>query len=485
MSTLQLKDPTLFCEKALVNNQWVTAGSQKTISVENPATGDVLGSVPEFDTKDTEVAIQAASKAFASWKNTTAKQRHRLLMEWLRLIRENEDDLAKIMTLENGKPLNEARGEVRYAASFIEWFAEEAKRLYGDIIPSPVNDQRIMILKQPVGVVALLTPWNFPAAMITRKAGAALAAGCTAVIKPASQTPFSALALAKLAQRAGFPEGVLNVITAHENLKSVSRHLCTHISVKKVSFTGSTHVGKILMEQSASTLKKLSLELGGNAPFIVFEDADVEKAVEGGLAAKFRNNGQTCVCVNRFYIHESVYDEFATKFTERLRTYRVGNGLDPDVQLGPLIHKEALEKVQAHVDDAVAKGAKVLTGGQALHDNFFAPTVLVNATPDVDLHSEETFGPVAALFRFRTEEEVLQQANDSTVGLASYCYTQNLSRMWRVVEALETGMVGINSSSVSHEVAPFGGIKESGFGREGSKYGISEYVNVKYVNMSI
>ncbi|KAJ1651050.1 hypothetical protein IWQ61_008297 [Dispira simplex] len=481
MSTLQLKDPTLFCEKAMVNNEWVTAKSQKTFSVENPATGDVLGNVPEFDTKDTEAAIQAASKAFASWKKTTAKQRHQLLMEWLRLIRENEDDLAKVMTLENGK----ARGEVRYAASFIEWFAEEAKRLDGDIIPSPVSNQRIMVLKQPLGVVGLLTPWNFPAAMITRKVGAALAAGCTAVVKPASVTPFSALALAKLAQRAGFPEGVLNVITTHENLKSVSQYLSSHTSVKKLSFTGSTNVGKILMEQSASTLKKLSMELGGNAPFIVFEDADVDQAVEGGLASKFRNNGQTCVCVNRFYIHESLYDEFATKFTERVRAYRVGNGLDPDVHLGPLIHKSALEKVQAHVDDAVAKGAKVLTGGQALHGNFFAPTVLVNATPDMNLHREETFGPIAALFRFRTEEEVLKLANDSPVGLASYFYSQNLSRVWRVAEALETGMVGVNGGSVSHEVAPFGGVKESGFGREGSKYGIDEYVSIKCINLSI
>ncbi|KAJ1980323.1 hypothetical protein H4R33_005506 [Dimargaris cristalligena] len=496
---VQLKDPSLFRDKSLINNQWVASPSGATFQVDDPATLRIIGSLPELTATDTEEAVAAATRAFESWRLTSTRTRYGLLMKWRDLMYENLDDLAAILTLENGK----AKGEIKYAASFLEWFAEEAKRIEGDILASPVVSQRLMVIKQPIGPVALLTPWNFPAAMITRKVGAALAAGCTAVIKPAAETPYSALALGELALRAGIPEGVVNIVTTNANLSEISLKLTTHPAIKKVSFTGSTRIGQLIMKQSASTLKKLSLELGGNASFIVFEDADIDQAVEGAISTKFRNNGQTCVCANRFYIHDSIYDTFAERFSAKVEALRVGNGFAPGVQLGPLIHQGAVAKVRHQIRDAVAKGARVVTGGQArptpgdggensgddgspkIEGNFFEPTVLVDVSTDMFVHSEETFGPVAPLFRFHDEAQVVQWANDCDVGLASYFYTRDLSRAWRVAEQLETGMVGVNTGNISMDAAPFGGVKQSGFGREGSKYGIAEYLNIKYINMNV
>ncbi|KAJ1974246.1 hypothetical protein H4R35_003706 [Dimargaris xerosporica] len=484
---VQLKDKALFRHQALIGNGWVAAQSGATFDVTDPGAGNSLGHVADLATPDVDRAIATAAQAFDTWKTTTAQQRHDLLLKWYELIRQHEDDLATLMTLENGKPLKEARGEVRYAASFIQWFAGEAKRIQGDVLGSPAANQRYVVIKQPLGVVGILTPWNFPAAMLTRKTGAALAAGCTVVAKPASETPFSALALGELAMRAGIPAGVLNVVPTHANLQDVSVKLTTDPRVHKVSFTGSTHIGSKIMAQSAGTVKKLSLELGGNAPCIVFDDADVDQAVDLSLAAKFRNNGQTCICVNRFYIHDHVYDEFAAKFIQRVQQLKVGHGLEPGVDLGPLIHRRGLDKVYHHVQDAVRRGAKVATGGEPIdgQGHFFQPTVLTQVTPDMLVHREETFGPVAPLLRFDSSDQVIQWANSVDVGLASYFFTQNLSRAWRVAEALEAGMVGVNTGAISSEVAPFGGVKQSGFGREGSKYGINEYLNIKYINFNI
>ncbi|KAJ1925259.1 succinate semialdehyde dehydrogenase NADP+ linked [Tieghemiomyces parasiticus] len=493
----RLKDPSLFRQQAFVNNEWVSAATSKTFEVNDPGNQEVIGCVPECNVNDVSKAISAADHAFQSWRNSPVETRYQVLNKWKSLMHEHAEDLAKIMTIENGKPLKEATGEVLYAASFLEWFSEEAKRIDGDIIPGGMPSHRHLVIKQPVGVVAIMTPWNFPTAMITRKVGAAIAAGCTTVVKPAAETPYSALALAELAKRAGVPPGVLNVVTSHENLRDVSSHLTTDPIVKKVSFTGSTRVGKQIMEQASSTLKRLSLELGGNAPLIVFEDADLDAAVKVAVACKFRNNGQTCVCANRLYVHDAIYDEFAQKFTQAVKHMRVGYGLGENIELGPLIHQGAMDKVSSFLRDAVDKGAKVQTGGAAYGSSgtavdgttnaaqFFQPTVLTEVTADMLVSSEEIFGPVAPLIRFKAEEEVLAWANGADVGLASYFFTRDLSRAWRVAEKLETGMIGVNTSVVGSASTPFGGIKQSGIGREGSKYGISEYLNIKYINMDI
>jgi succinate-semialdehyde dehydrogenase/glutarate-semialdehyde dehydrogenase len=481
LPALPLKDPKLFREQCYLDGQWV--GSQKTIAVVNPATGGVLGTVPELGAAETKRAIEAAERALPAWRAKTGKERAAILRKWFDLMMAAQEDLGQILTAEQGKPLAEARGEIAYGASFIEWFAEEGKRTYGDTIPSPWADKRIVVLKQPVGVCALITPWNFPNAMITRKAGPALAAGCTVVIKPAGQTPFSALAMAELGERAGIPKGVLNVITG--NSRAIGGELCANPAVRKLSFTGSTATGSLLMKQCADTVKKLSLELGGNAPFIVFDDADIDAAVEGAIASKYRNAGQTCVCANRLYVQDKVYDAFAAKLAEKVKAFKVGPGTEPGVVIGPLINKAGLEKVEQHVADALAKGAKVSVGGKPhqLGGFFFQPTVLTGVTPEMLISHEETFGPVAPLIRFKTEEEAIRLANASEFGLAGYFYSRDIGRIWRVAEAMETGMVGVNSGIISTEVAPFGGVKSSGLGREGSKYGIEEYLEVKYVLM--
>jgi succinate-semialdehyde dehydrogenase/glutarate-semialdehyde dehydrogenase len=476
-----LKDPGLFRQACYIDGAWVTAPSGATITVDNPATGEAIGTVPKLGAADTRHAINAATKAFAAWRKTTAKDRAIVMRRWFDLMIANRDDLARLMTTEQGKPLAEARGEVTYAASFLEWFGEEAKRVYGDTIPGHQADKRIVVIKQPIGVVACITPWNFPLAMITRKAGPAIAAGCTVVLKPASQTPFSALALAELAQRAGVPKGVLNVITG--SATDIGGELTSNPDVRKVSFTGSTEIGKLLMGQCASTVKKISLELGGNAPFIVFDDADLDAAVEGAIASKYRNSGQTCVCANRIFVQDSVYDVFATKLADAVRTLRPAPGLDAGATQGPLIDDRAVQKVEEHISDALAKGAHVVIGGgrHSLGGRFFEPTVLVDVTPAMLIAREETFGPVAPLFRFQTEDEVIALANDTPFGLAAYFYGRDVGRVWRVAEALESGMVGINTGMISTEVAPFGGVKESGLGREGSKYGIEEFLEIKYL----
>jgi succinate-semialdehyde dehydrogenase/glutarate-semialdehyde dehydrogenase len=478
---LALKDAKLFREQCYLDGQWV--GSQKTIAVINPATGDVLGTVPELGAAETGRAVEAAERALPAWRAKTAKERAAILRKWFDLMMAAQDDLGQILTAEQGKPLAEARGEIAYGASFIEWFAEEGKRTYGDTIPSPWADKRIVVLKQPVGVCALITPWNFPNAMITRKAGPALAAGCTVVIKPASQTPFSALAMAELGERAGIPQGVLNIITG--NSKAIGGELCANPIVRKLSFTGSTETGRVLMKQCADTVKKLSLELGGNAPFIVFDDADLDAAVEGAIASKYRNAGQTCVCANRLYVQDSIYDAFAAKLVEKVKAFKVGPGTEPGVLIGPLIDQQGLKKVEQHVADALAKGAKIKVGGKP-HERgglFFQPTVLTDVTPEMLVSHEETFGPVAPLIRFKTEDEAIRLANASEFGLAGYFYSRDLGRVWRVAERMEVGMVGVNAGIISTEVAPFGGVKQSGLGREGSKYGIEEYLEVKYVLM--
>jgi len=479
--TDQLRDPRLFRQACYIDGAWVETGAGKAIEVDNPATGEIIGTVPNLGAKQTRHAIDAAERAFVTWRNKTAKERSIVLRRWSDLMLENQEDLARLMTLEQGKPLAESKGEVAYAASFLEWFGEEAKRIYGDTIPGHQADKRIVVLKQPVGVVACITPWNFPLAMITRKAGPAIAAGCTVVLKPASQTPFSALALAVLAERAGVPRGVFNVITG--SAREIGGELTSNPVVRKLSFTGSTEIGKVLMAQCASTIKKLSLELGGNAPFIVFDDADLDAAVSGAIASKYRNTGQTCVCTNRLLVQESVYDAFAGKLAAAVNKLKPGQGLDPGVDQGPLIDDKAVEKVESHIADATSKGASILTGGHrhALGGRFFEPTILTNVTPQMAIAQEETFGPVAPLFRFKSEADAIALANDTTSGLAAYFFGRDIARVWRVAEALEYGMVGINTGLISTEVAPFGGVKESGLGREGSKYGIEEYLEIKYL----
>ncbi len=479
----RLNDDRLFRQQCYIDGAWVDADSGATFPVNNPATDEVLGTVPKLGAAETARAIAAAERAWPAWRAKTAKERSNILRAWFNLILENQKDLAVLMTLEQGKPLAESMGEVVYGASFIEWFAEEAKRVYGDTIPQHQADKRIVVIKQPIGVVAAITPWNFPNAMITRKCAPALAAGCPVVIKPASMTPYSAFALAELAERAGFPPGVLNVLTG--DAREVGGELTANPAVRKLSFTGSTAVGKLLMAQCAATVKKVSMELGGNAPFLVFDDADIDAAIEGAMMSKFRNTGQTCVCANRILVQDGVYDEFAGKLTEAVKGLKVGFGFEEGVTQGPLIDTAALDKVEEHVADAVAKGAKVALGG-ARHERggtFYQPTVLTGVTTDMKVTQEETFGPVAALFRFATEEQGIAMANDTEFGLAGYFYARDLGRVWRVAEALETGIVGINTGIISTEVAPFGGVKESGVGREGSKYGMDDFLEIKYLCM--
>ncbi|ASO62446.1 succinate-semialdehyde dehydrogenase [Salmonella enterica subsp. arizonae] len=478
---MQLNDSTLFRQQAFIDGDWRDARSGDVIPVSNPANGKPLGNVPKMGAEEARDAIDAANRALPAWRALTAKERANILRRWFNLMMEHQDDLARLMTLEQGKPLAEAKGEISYAASFIEWFAEEGKRIYGDTIPGHQADKRLLVIKQPIGVTAAITPWNFPSAMITRKAGPALAAGCTMVLKPASQTPFSALALAELAQRAGIPAGVFNVVTGSAG--DVGGEMTSNPLVRKLSFTGSTEIGRQLMEQCAKDIKKVSLELGGNAPFIVFDDADLDKAVEGALASKFRNAGQTCVCANRLYVQDSVYDRFAEKLQQAVEKLRIGDGLQSDVAIGPLIDEKAVAKVQEHIADALEKGARIITGGEAhkLGGNFFQPTILADVPDNAKVAKEETFGPLAPLFRFSDETEVIRQANDTEFGLAAYFYARDLSRVFRIGEALEYGIVGINTGIISNEVAPFGGIKASGLGREGSKYGIEDYLEIKYM----
>ncbi|MBF0304023.1 MAG: NAD-dependent succinate-semialdehyde dehydrogenase [Alphaproteobacteria bacterium] len=477
-----LTDSKLFRQQAFIDGAWVGADDGRTFAVVDPADGRVLGEVPEMGAAETRRAIDAAQAAFPDWRGRTAKERAQIMRRWYELIMAAQRDLAVLMTSEQGKPLAEAMGEVAYGAAFVEWFAEEGKRVYGDIIPQHAAGKRILVLKQPIGVVASITPWNFPIAMITRKVAPALAAGCPVVIKPAEDTPLSALALAELADRAGFPKGVLNVVTARDP-EGVGGELTANPLVRKLSFTGSTEVGKLLMRQCADTVKKVSLELGGNAPFIVFDDADLDAAVAGAMASKYRNTGQTCVCANRLLVQSGVYDAFAAKLAEAVKALKVGPGLSGDTQQGPLINRQAIEKVERHIADAVAKGARVTLGGarHALGGTFFQPTILTDVTPAMLVAREETFGPVAPLFRFETEAEAVAMANDTEFGLAAYFYARDVGRVFRVAEALEYGIVGINEGIISTEVAPFGGVKESGIGREGSKYGIDDYVEIKYL----
>ncbi len=482
---VQLKNSGLFKQQVFIDGQWLEAEQNKSFAVINPATGETIAHVPSVSEQQVVKAVEAADQALQSWKQTTAKERSILLKKWYQLMIEHQEDLAIILSTEQGKPMTESRGEILYGASFIEWFAEEAKRTYGDVIPHDKQGRRLLVIRQPVGVVAAITPWNFPNAMITRKVGPALAAGCTVVIKPASETPLSALALVALAEEAGIPKGVINVVTG--SAREIGGILTQHPLVRKVSFTGSTAIGKLLMQQCSSTMKKISMELGGNAPFIVFEDADLDKAVEGAIASKFRNSGQTCVCTNRILVQNSIYDTFVEKLAAAVAKLKVAPAFEPGAEQGPLINEKAVEKIQEHIDDATSKGAKVIYGGQRhqLGQTFFEPTVLTDVTPDMQVAQDETFGPLAPVFRFTEEAEAIRMANDTEFGLASYIYTQNLSRAWRVSEALEYGMVGINEGLISTEVAPFGGIKESGCGREGSKYGIEDYQELKYLCMGI
>ncbi|MDX9699279.1 MAG: NADP-dependent succinate-semialdehyde dehydrogenase [Rhodocyclaceae bacterium] len=481
--TLKLNTPELFRTRCLIGGAWLEADNGSTLDVHNPATGEKLGSVPNMGAAETRRAIDAANAALPAWRALTAGARARILRRWFELIVAHQEDLAVLMTSEQGKPLSEARGEVLYAAAFIEWFAEEGKRIYGDTLPGHQPDKRIVVLKEAIGVCAAITPWNFPLAMITRKAGPALAAGCTMVLKPASQTPYCALALAALAEQAGIPAGVFSVVTG--SASAIGGELTANPTVRKLSFTGSTEIGIQLAAQCAPTVKKLSLELGGNAPFIVFDDADLDAAVEGALASKYRNTGQTCVCANRLLVQESVYDAFASKLAVAVSQLKVGNGLDADSTQGPLIDMKAVEKVEEHIADAVSKGARVLTGGKrhALGGSFFEPTILADVTPAMKVAREETFGPVAPLFRFKDEAEAIRMANDTEFGLAAYFYAESMKRIWRVSEALEYGIVGINTGLISTEVAPFGGMKASGLGREGSRYGIEDYLEIKYLCM--
>jgi succinate-semialdehyde dehydrogenase/glutarate-semialdehyde dehydrogenase len=483
LEKLNLKDPSLFRQQCYLDGAWVDADGKATIPVVNPATGGMLGTIPKMGGAETKRAIAAADAALPAWRAKTAKERAGILRKWFDLMMANQDDLGVIMTAEQGKPLSEAKGEIAYAASFIEWFAEEGKRIYGDVIPTVAADRRLVVIKQPIGVCAAITPWNFPAAMITRKAGPALAAGCTMVLKPATQTPYSAFALAVLAERAGVPKGVFTVLTGSSS--EIGAELTASPVVRKLTFTGSTEVGAKLMAQCAPTIKKMSLELGGNAPFIVFDDADVDAAVEGAMLSKYRNAGQTCVCANRLLVQDGVYDAFVEKLAAKVKALKVGNGTESGVTTGPLIDENAVAKVEEHVTDAVAKGAKVVVGGKrhSLGGLFYEPTVLANVTTSMKVTNEETFGPVAPVFRFKTEQEAINMANDTEFGLASYFYARDIGRVWRVAEAIESGMVGINVGIISNEVAPFGGVKQSGLGREGSKYGIEEFLEVKYLCM--
>ena len=480
-----LKDATLFRDRAYVNGEWVEADNGRRFAVDNPGDGSVVGTVPDMGAAETARAIAAAEAALPAWRALPAKERSRIVRKWYDLIMANVDDLGLILTTEQGKPLAEARGEVVYGASFVEWFAEEGKRVYGDTIPSPMNDRRLIVLKQPIGVCAAITPWNFPTAMITRKMAPGLAVGCTFVLKPAEQTPYSALALAELAERAGFPKGVINVITG--DAAAIGQTLCASPVVRKVTFTGSTEVGRILMRQSADTIKKLSLELGGNAPFIVFDDADLDAAADGAMASKYRNAGQTCVCANRIYVQEGVYDAFAKKLAERVAKLKVGVGTEAGVTIGPLIDDNAMAKVEQHVADAVAKGAKIVAGGKrsGLGGRFYEPTLITGVTKEMMVAREETFGPVAPLFKFKDEAEALAMANATEFGLAGYFYARDVGRVWRVAEGMETGMVGVNVGILANEVAPFGGVKQSGLGREGSKYGVEDFLEIKYVCLGI
>ena len=481
---ISLHDASLFKQQAYVNGAWCDAQNRSTFAVQNPYNQEPLGSVPDMGESDVTQAIEAAARAFVTWKQTTAGKRARLLKNWYDLIRKHEEDLALLLTLEQGKPLVEARGEIRYGAAFVEWFAEEARRVYGDVIPAHAKGMRLMAIKQPIGVVAAITPWNFPNAMITRKIAPALAAGCTVVVKPAEDTPLSALALAELAERAGFPPGVINIVTTNHP-ERIGQILTSHPTVRKVSFTGSTAVGKVIMQQCAPTLKKISLELGGNAPFIVFEDADLEKAAAGAIASKYRNAGQTCICSNRIFVQEDIKEAFLHHFTRAVQELKIGAGQHAQTQVGPLINQAALQKVQRLVEEAQAKGAAVVTGGTVHQEHtegfFYTPTVLTNLTTDMAIYREEIFGPVAPVYSFDTEEEVIEMANDTSYGLAAYFYGRDYARIWRVAEALEYGMVGVNTGMISTPVAPFGGVKESGIGREGSKYGIDEFVEIKYL----
>ena len=480
---MKITDSKFYRDKCYINGEWVSADSGETISVNNPATLEEIGTVPKCETAETRRAIEAANAAWPEWKAKSARQRSDILRKWFDLMIENKEELAQMMTVEQGKPINESRGEIGYGASFVEWFSEEAKRVYGDTIPDPMTDRRIVVLKQPVGVVASITPWNFPNAMITRKCAPALAVGCPVVIKPASQTPFSALALAVLAEEAGFPKGILNVITGKAS--AIGDELATNPIVRKLSFTGSTEIGKVLLEKCSGTVKKVSMELGGHAPFIVFDDANIDDAVAGAMQSKFRNTGQTCVCANRIYVQENVNDEFCKKFVEAVSKMKVGDGLNEENSSGPMIDEHSLSKVEEHVEDAIACGAKVAIGGakHSLGLNFYQPTILTGVTPEAKITTEETFGPVAPVYKFKYENEVIDLANNSPYGLASYFYSRDIGRIWRVAEALEYGMVGVNTGLTSKAEAPFGGIKESGLGREGSKYGIDDFIEINYINM--
>lgn len=483
---MELTNDWLLLDKCFINGEWVAAASKKTVAVHNPATGEWIGSVPLLSRQEVRVAIERGQDAWLAWRSRTAKERSRLLRNWYELMIEYQEDLAIIMTAEQGKPLDEARAEILYAASFVEWFAEEAKRVYGDTIPIAMPDKRVIVLKEPVGVCAAITPWNFPSAMITRKVAPALAAGCPVVVKPAGRTPFSALALVRLAEKAGFPKGIFNVVTG--SAAEIGAELTENPIVRKLSFTGSTEVGKKLMRDCAGSVKKISLELGGHAPFIVFDDADIDAAVDGVIASKYRNSGQTCVCANRIFVQEGVYKEFSQKMIRAVRSrLRVGNGFDESVNQGPLIDLNAIVKIEKQISDALAKGAKIGCGGKRIGEEgfFFEPTIILDVTPAMKIAHEETFGPVAPLFSFTSEDEVIRLANDTLYGLASYFYSRDAGRVWRVSEALEYGMVGVNTGVMSSESAPFGGIKESGIGREGSKYGLEEYLEIKYVCMDI
>ncbi len=480
---VQLTDKKLFRQQGYVDGAWVDADSGKTLSVTDPATGEAIGTVPSMGVDETRRAIEAAERALPAWRARPAKERSAILKKWFELVMAAQDDLGLIMTREQGKPLAEAKGEVAYGGSFIEWFAEEGKRVYGDTIPQTVASRRILVMKQPVGVCAAITPWNFPIAMITRKCAPGLAVGCTMVVKPASATPYCALALAELAERAGMPKGVFNVVTGSASV--IGGELCANKTVRKLSFTGSTDVGKLLLKQCADTVKKVSMELGGHAPFIVFDDADIDAAVQGAIGCKFRNAGQTCVCTNRIYVQAGVYDAFAKKLAEATGKLKVGPGVKAGSEIGPLIEASAVDKVEEHVSDAVGKGATIMIGGKRheLGGLFYQPTVLAGCNANMKIAHEETFGPVAPLFRFETEEEVIRLANDSDVGLAGYFYARDIGRVFRVAEAMEVGLVGVNDGLISVEVAPFGGVKESGLGREGSKYGVDEYLEIKYVSL--
>ena len=473
-----LNDPTLLKTDALINGEWV-AGSAR-FDVIDPATGMKLVDVADLGVADTQAAIDAANRALPAWRGKTAKERSAILMKWFHLMNQHADDLARIMTAEQGKPLAEAKGEVAYGASFIEWFAEEGKRVYGETVPTTDNNKRYLVIKQAMGVCAAITPWNFPIAMITRKVGPALAAGCPVIVKPAGQTPLSALAIAELGQRAGLPAGVLNIVTASKSAE-IGRLLCESTVVRHLSFTGSTEVGRILAKQCAPTIKKLSLELGGNAPFIVFDDADLDSAADGALASKYRNAGQTCVCANRLYVQDSVYDAFVEKLTAKVKAIKVGNGFEPGINQGPMIDDNAVAKIESHVADALSKGAKLVAGGKKFGGRFFEPTVLTEATSDMLCAREETFGPVAPVFRFKTELEAVALANDTEFGLAAYFYSRDIGRIFRVAEAIESGMVGVNTGLISTAEVPFGGVKQSGLGREGSHHGIDDYVEIKYL----